>query len=73
MSNFLMRELQCREVIEGMMKLGEANACLKQMEVSQAALEQSKQNAETEAALAKDCLEASKLEVKQIELMVSII
>ncbi|RVW44362.1 LINE-1 retrotransposable element ORF2 protein [Vitis vinifera] len=57
------------EVIEGMMKLGEANARLKQMEVSLDAAEHAKQNAETEAASAKESSEVSKSEVKRIELM----
>ena len=55
------------------MKLGEANARLKQMEVSLDAAEHAKQNAETEAASAKESSEVSKSEVKRIELMASII
>nr|CAN80545.1 hypothetical protein VITISV_010896 [Vitis vinifera] len=52
-----------KEVIEGMMKLGEANARLKQMEVSLDAAEHAKQNVETEAALAKESSEVSKSEL----------
>ena len=59
--------------IEGMMKLGEANACLKQMKVSLDVAEHAKRNAETEAALAKESSEISKLEVKWIELMLSLV
>jgi mitotic spindle assembly checkpoint protein MAD1 len=64
---------QCREVIDNMMKVGEANALLKQMEVAVDTAQLGKQNAETEAALAKEMAEALKLEVKEIELMVSIL
>jgi mitotic spindle assembly checkpoint protein MAD1 len=42
------------------------------MEVALETAQLGKQNAETEAALAKEKAEALKLEVKQIELMVSI-
>jgi mitotic spindle assembly checkpoint protein MAD1 len=56
-----------------MMKVGEANALLKQMEVALDTAQLGKQNAETEAALAKEMAEALKLEVKEIELMVSIL
>jgi mitotic spindle assembly checkpoint protein MAD1 len=64
--------VQCREVIDNMMKAGEANAHFKQMEVALETAQLGKQNAEAEAALAKEKAEALKLEVKQIELMVSI-
>lgn len=53
-----------------MMKLGEANAQLKQMEVALDAAQLGKQNAETEATLAKEKAEVTKSEVKRIELMV---
>jgi mitotic spindle assembly checkpoint protein MAD1 len=65
--------VQCREVIDNMMKVGEANALLKQMEVALDTAQLGKQNAETEAALTKEMAEALKLEVKEIELMVSIL
>jgi mitotic spindle assembly checkpoint protein MAD1 len=55
------------------MKVGEANALLKQMEVALDTAQLGKQNAETEAALTKEMAEALKLEVKEIELMVSIL
>ncbi|XP_034891283.1 mitotic spindle checkpoint protein MAD1 isoform X3 [Populus alba] len=60
-----------KEVIDNMMKVGEANALLKQMEVALDTAQLGKQNAETEAALAKEMAEALKLEVKEIELMLS--
>ncbi|CBI23915.3 unnamed protein product, partial [Vitis vinifera] len=60
-------------IIKGMMKLGEANACLKQMKVSLDVAEHAKRNAKTEAALAKESSKISKLEVKRIELMLSLV
>lgn len=54
------------------MKVGEANARLKQLEVALDAAQSGKQNAETEAALTKEKAEASKSEAKRIELMVSV-
>ncbi|KAK9286508.1 hypothetical protein L1049_014906 [Liquidambar formosana] len=62
-----------KEVIESMMKVGEANARLKQIEVALDAAELGKQNAETEAALTKEKSEVSKSEVKRIELMLSLV
>lgn len=62
----------CREVLDNMMKLGEANAQLKQMEVALDAAQLGKQNAETEAALAKEKAEVSESEVKRIESMVNV-
>ncbi|KAG6778379.1 hypothetical protein POTOM_018239 [Populus tomentosa] len=62
-----------KEVIDNMMKVGEANALLKQMEVALDTAQLGKQNAETEAALAKEMAEALKLEVKEIELMLSMV
>ncbi|KAG5525720.1 hypothetical protein RHGRI_032123 [Rhododendron griersonianum] len=64
-------ELQ-REVIESMGKVGEANARLKQIEVSLDAAELGKQNADAVAALATENAGALKSEVKRIELMVRI-
>lgn len=55
-----------------MMKVGLANARLKQVEVSLDAAQIDKQNAETEAALAKEKVDASKSEVNRIELMVGL-
>jgi mitotic spindle assembly checkpoint protein MAD1 len=59
-------------VIDGTMKVGDANARLKQLEVALDAALSEKQNAEIEAALAKEKAEVSKSEVKRIELMVSV-
>lgn len=64
--------VQSREVIDNMMKIGEANARLKQMEVALDTAQLGEKNAETEATLAKEKAEALKLEVKQIALMVSV-
>ncbi|CAK7357205.1 unnamed protein product [Dovyalis caffra] len=61
-----------KEVIDSMVKVGEANARLKQMEVALDTAQFGKQSAEAETALAKEKAEALKLEVKQIKLMVSI-
>lgn len=55
-----------------MMKVGEANARLKQIEVALDAAQLGKQNAEAEAALAKEKAESLKLEVNRIQLMVSV-
>lgn len=60
-----------KEVVESMGKVGEANAHLKQMEVALDVAELGKQNAEAEAALARENAEASKSELKRIELMLS--
>lgn len=54
-----------------MMKVGEANARLKEMEVALDAAQIGKQNAETEIALAKEQEEVLKSDVKRLELMVS--
>lgn len=62
----------CREVIESMGKVGEANARLKQIEVSLDDSELGKQNADAVAALATENAGALKSEVKRIELMVRI-
>lgn len=61
-----------REVVENMMKAGEISARLKQTEMALLSAEQGKQEAESEAALAQERAELSKLEVKRIELMVII-
>lgn len=62
-----------KEVIDSMMKLGEANALLKQMEVALDAAQLGKQSAETEAALVKEKEEVSKSEVKRIKSMLSVV
>ncbi|KAG7976849.1 hypothetical protein I3843_05G001500 [Carya illinoinensis] len=62
-----------KEVIDCMMKEGDANARLKQMEVALDAVQSGKHIAETEAAFAKEKAEESKSEVKRIEVMLSMI
>ncbi|GKV46713.1 hypothetical protein SLEP1_g53688 [Rubroshorea leprosula] len=62
-----------KEVIDSTMKMGEANARLKQMEVSLDLAQLGKQNAEAEAALAKEKAEVLKSEIKRIELMLSMV
>ncbi|KAF4356869.1 hypothetical protein F8388_018549 [Cannabis sativa] len=62
-----------REVIDSTMKVGEANARLKQLEVALDSAQIDKQNAEAEAALAKEKAEFSKSELKQIEKMLSMV
>ncbi|XP_041010924.1 mitotic spindle checkpoint protein MAD1 isoform X2 [Juglans microcarpa x Juglans regia] len=62
-----------KEVIDCMMKEGDANARLKQMEVALDAAQSGKHIAETEAAFAKEKAEESKSEVKQVEVMLSMI
>lgn len=63
----------CREVIDSTIKIGEANARLKQTEVGLDAAQLAKQNAEADAELAKQKAEVLKAEVKRIELMASVI
>ena len=63
---------QCREVIDSTQKEGEQTACLKQLQVALDAAQIGKQNAESEAVLAKEKAEVLKSEIKQIELMVSV-
>uniref|UniRef100_A0A2P2JKR9 Spindle assembly checkpoint component mad1 n=1 Tax=Rhizophora mucronata TaxID=61149 RepID=A0A2P2JKR9_RHIMU len=60
-----------KEVIDSMMKVGEANAHMKQMEVALDAAQLGKRNAETEAALIKEKAEALELDIKRVELMLS--
>jgi len=62
----------CREVICSTQKEGEITARLKQMEVALDAAEMGKQNAEAEAALAKEKAEVLMSEIKRTELMVSV-
>lgn len=62
---------KCREVIYSTQKEGEGTARLKQLEVALDAAEIGKQNAETEAVLAKEKAEVLKSEIKRIELTVS--
>ncbi|KDP42511.1 hypothetical protein JCGZ_00308 [Jatropha curcas] len=60
-----------KEVIDNMMKVGEANGRLKQMEVALDAAQLGKQIAETEVALSKEKAESLKLELNRIEMMLS--
>ncbi|XP_039053624.1 mitotic spindle checkpoint protein MAD1-like isoform X2 [Hibiscus syriacus] len=62
-----------KEVIDSTIKIGEANARLKQIEVRLDATELAKQNAEADAALAKEKAEVLKSEVKRTELMLSMV
>lgn len=64
--------LQYREVIDSMAKLGEANACLKQLEVALESAVLDKKNAESETALAKEKEQSLKLEIKELEAKVGI-
>lgn len=60
-----------QEVIEGMLKVGEINARMKELEVALELSELSRQHAEKESALAKEKTENSLLEVKRLEQMLS--
>lgn len=60
-----------REAIEGMLKIGEINMHLKELEVALDLSELGRQEAEKEAALAKEKAENSLLEVKRVEQMLS--
>lgn len=59
-----------REAIESMMKVGDVNTRLKELEVALELSELSRQHAEKEASLAKEKAETSVLEIKQLEQMV---
>ncbi|XP_074330470.1 mitotic spindle checkpoint protein MAD1 [Apium graveolens] len=60
-----------KEVVDGMMKLGETAERLKTLEVDLEAAEVGKQNAEADSIMAKEMLETSKTEVKHIKMMLS--
>nr|XP_043624000.1 mitotic spindle checkpoint protein MAD1 [Erigeron canadensis] len=60
-----------KEVLEGMMKIGEVTARLKEVEVGLDAAENARQNAETESALTKEKVEALKLELNRTGLLLS--
>ncbi|KAK7348490.1 hypothetical protein VNO80_23048 [Phaseolus coccineus] len=62
-----------KEVIYSTQKEGEITARLKQMEVALDAAEMGKQNAEAEAARAKEKAEALISEIKRIELMLAVV
>ncbi|KAL3843634.1 hypothetical protein ACJIZ3_001037 [Penstemon smallii] len=57
-----------REVVDNMMKAGEAQACMKENQVALDTAMLDKQNAETEAAMAKEKAESYKVEIKRLEL-----
>ncbi|XP_023530274.1 mitotic spindle checkpoint protein MAD1 [Cucurbita pepo subsp. pepo] len=61
-----------KEVIDNSIKMGEVNARLKQLEVALDAAQTDKQKAESEATLAKEKIEALKLETQQNELLLSV-
>jgi len=54
------------------MKIGEASTRIKQLEETLEAIQLGRQNAVSEAALAKEKSEALKTDVKRIEVMVSL-
>ncbi|CAA2933888.1 mitotic spindle checkpoint MAD1 [Olea europaea subsp. europaea] len=60
-----------KEVYDSMMKAGEAQARLKQVEVALDTTLLDKENAEAEAALAKERAESSRSEIKRLELMIA--
>lgn len=60
-----------KEVVDGMMKLGETAERLKKLEVNLEVAEVGKQNAEADTIMAKEMLETSKTEVKRIKMMLS--
>ncbi|KAK4766373.1 hypothetical protein SAY87_008015 [Trapa incisa] len=62
-----------KEVLDSMKKLGESNARLKQMEVALDGAQLSKQSAEADAALVRDKSKGIEEEVKQLQLMISMI
>lgn len=62
--------MECREVIDSMEKLGEANSRLKQMEMALEEAEHVKRKIETEAAFTVESVESLKSEVKHLEAMV---
>lgn len=57
-------------MLDSSIKIGEASTRSKQLEVALDATQLGRQNAETEAALAKEKSEALKSDVKRIEVMV---
>ncbi|KAJ0236930.1 Mitotic spindle checkpoint protein MAD1 [Hirschfeldia incana] len=62
-----------KEVLDSTMKIGEASTRFNQLEAALDATQLGKQNAETEAALAKEKLEALKSDVKRIEVMLALV
>ncbi|KAK4402029.1 Mitotic spindle checkpoint protein MAD1 [Sesamum angolense] len=62
-----------KEVVDGMMRAGDAQARMKEIQVSLDAAILDKQNAETEAAMAKERAESYKAEIKQLESVLGLI
>ncbi|KAH0858958.1 hypothetical protein HID58_087219 [Brassica napus] len=62
-----------KEVLDSTMKIGEASTRFNQLEAALDATQLGKQNAETEAALAKEKFEALKSDVKRIEAMLALV
>ncbi|KAF8095635.1 hypothetical protein N665_0328s0014 [Sinapis alba] len=62
-----------KEVLDSTMKIGEASTRFNHLEAALDATQLSKQNAETEAALAKEKFEALKSDVKRIEIMLALV
>ncbi|KAK6159719.1 hypothetical protein DH2020_003100 [Rehmannia glutinosa] len=60
-----------KEVVDSMMKASEAQVCMKEIQASLDSAVLDKQNAETEASMAKDKAESYKAEIKRLELMVT--
>ncbi|KAD6795496.1 hypothetical protein E3N88_06392 [Mikania micrantha] len=60
-----------KEVLEGMMKIGEVTAHLKQVEIALDVAENARQTAERESALTNEKMELLKLELKRAELLFS--
>ncbi|KAG7533624.1 Spindle assembly checkpoint component Mad1 [Arabidopsis thaliana x Arabidopsis arenosa] len=61
------------EVVQSTMKIGEASTRIKQLEETLEATQLGRQNAVTEAALAKEKSEALKTDVKRIEVMLTLV
>ncbi|KAK6159679.1 hypothetical protein DH2020_003060 [Rehmannia glutinosa] len=62
-----------KEVVDSMMKASEAQVCMKEIQASLDSAVLDKQNAETEASMAKDKAESYKAEIKRLELMLGLI
>ncbi|KAL2254268.1 UNVERIFIED_CONTAM: Mitotic spindle checkpoint protein MAD1 [Sesamum indicum] len=62
-----------KEVVDSMMRASDAQACMKEIQVSLDAAILDKQNAETEAAMAKERAESYKAENKQLESVLGLI
>ncbi|KFK26618.1 hypothetical protein AALP_AA8G272100 [Arabis alpina] len=62
-----------KEVLDSTKKIGEVSTRCKQLEVALDATQRGRQNAETEAALAKEKSEAIKSDVRRIEVMLSLV